>query len=129
VFLASRADVVPGSLLHNLKHNKVLHERVVICNVVVEDTPLVSAAKRIEVEKLGKGFYTVRLHHGFFETPDVPLRPGAGPGHCHLLHRPRDAGARPALRTGPLAQLALSPDGRSRTVARTILSVAAGKSC
>jgi KUP system potassium uptake protein len=72
VFLASRADVVPGSLLHNLKHNKVLHERVVICNVVVEDTPLVSAAKRIEVEKLGKGFYTVRLHHGFFETPDVP---------------------------------------------------------
>jgi len=64
--------VVPGALLHNLKHNKVLHERVVIVNVVVEDTPLVSAAQRLDVEKLGKGFYTVRIHHGFFETPDVP---------------------------------------------------------
>jgi KUP system potassium uptake protein len=72
VFLASRTDVAPGSLLHNLKHNKVLHERVVICNVAVEDTPLVPADKRIEVEKLGKGFYAVKVHHGFFETPDVP---------------------------------------------------------
>ena len=72
VFLSSRNDVVPGALLHNLKHNKVLHERVVIATVVVEDTPLVAAAKRIEVEKLGKGFYSVRVHHGFFETPDVP---------------------------------------------------------
>jgi KUP system potassium uptake protein len=72
VFLSSRTDIVPGALLHNLKHNKVLHERVVIANVVVEDTPLVSPAKRIEVEKLGKGFYAVKIHHGFFETPDVP---------------------------------------------------------
>ena len=72
VFLASRADIVPGSLLHNLKHNKVLHERVVICNVVVEDTPLVAADKRVEVEKLGKGFYAIKIHHGFFEAPDVP---------------------------------------------------------
>ena len=72
VFLSSRTDVVPGALLHNLKHNKVLHERVVLATVVVEDTPLVPAAKRIEVEKLGKGFYVVRVHHGFFETPDVP---------------------------------------------------------
>jgi KUP system potassium uptake protein len=58
--------------LHNLKHNKVLHERVVIVNVTVEDTPLVAPEHRLEVEKLGKGFYTVRVHHGFFETPDVP---------------------------------------------------------
>jgi KUP system potassium uptake protein len=72
VFLSSRTDIVPGALLHNLKHNKVLHERVVIANVVVEDTPLVPAAKRLDVEKLGKGFYAVRIHHGFFETPDVP---------------------------------------------------------
>src|SRR3984885_12455586 len=64
VFLASRTDVVPGALLHNLKHNKVLHERVVIVNVLVEDTPLVPPAQRLEVEKLGKGFYTVRIHHG-----------------------------------------------------------------
>jgi KUP system potassium uptake protein len=72
VFLSSRTDIVPGALLHNLKHNKVLHERVVILNVVVEDTPFVPPAQRIEVEKLGKGFYTVKVHHGFYETPDVP---------------------------------------------------------
>ncbi len=64
--------MVPGALLHNLKHNKVLHERVVIANVVVEDMPVVPASQRIEVEKLGKGFYSVRVHHGFFETPDIP---------------------------------------------------------
>ena len=72
VFLSSRTDVVPGALLHNLKHNKVLHERVVIVNVVIEDTPFVPATRRIEMEKLGKGFYTLRVHNGFFETPDVP---------------------------------------------------------
>ncbi len=73
VFMASRLDSVPGALLHNLKHNKVLHERVVIANVTVQDTPIVRPEKRIEVEKLGKGFYSVRIHHGFFELPDVPL--------------------------------------------------------
>jgi len=72
VFLSSRTDVVPGALLHNLKHNKVLHERVVIATVVVEDTPLVAPERRIEVQKLGKGFYAVKVHHGFYETPDVP---------------------------------------------------------
>jgi KUP system potassium uptake protein len=72
IFLSSRTDIVPGALLHNLKHNKVLHERVVIVNVAVEDTPLVAPDQRLAVEKLGKGFYTVRVHHGFFETPDVP---------------------------------------------------------
>jgi KUP system potassium uptake protein len=72
VFMSARSDIVPGALLHNLKHNKVLHERVVLCNVVVEDTPLMPADKRIEVEKLGKGFYSLKVHHGFFESPDVP---------------------------------------------------------
>jgi KUP system potassium uptake protein len=72
VFMSARSDIVPGALLHNLKHNKVLHERVVLCNVIVEDTPLMPADKRIEVEKLGKGFYSVKVHHGFFESPDVP---------------------------------------------------------
>ncbi len=72
VFLSSRTDIVPGALLHNLKHNKVLHERVVIVNVAVDDTPLVAPEQRLDVEKLGKGFYTVKVHHGFYETPDVP---------------------------------------------------------
>jgi KUP system potassium uptake protein len=72
VFLTARNDSVPGALLHNLKHNKVLHERVLLANVAVEETPFVAPAKRLEVNKLGKGFYSVRIHHGFFETPDVP---------------------------------------------------------
>ncbi len=73
VFLNARTDVVPASLLHNLKHNKVLHERVILAHVVVDDTPFVRADRRIEVTKLGKGFYSVKVHHGFFESPDVPL--------------------------------------------------------
>jgi KUP system potassium uptake protein len=73
VFLNARTDVVPASLLHNLKHNRVLHERVILAHVAVDDTPFVSPEKRIEVRKLGKGFFSVKVHHGFFETPDVPL--------------------------------------------------------
>ena len=72
VFLTARADAVPGALLHNLKHNKVLHERVLITQVIVDDTPFVAPEKHLQVEKMGKGFYTVYIHHGFFETPDVP---------------------------------------------------------
>ncbi|HET7334098.1 MAG TPA: potassium transporter Kup [Rhizomicrobium sp.] len=72
VFLTARNDVVPGALLHNLKHNKVLHERVLLVHVAVSDTPIVPTAKRIEVEKLGKGFFNVTIRHGFFEAPDVP---------------------------------------------------------
>jgi KUP system potassium uptake protein len=72
IFLATRTDVVPGALLHSLKHYKVLHERVILANVVVEDSPFVPAAKRIEIDKLGKGFYGMRLHYGFFESPDIP---------------------------------------------------------
>ncbi|MFL5237286.1 MAG: potassium transporter Kup [Rhizomicrobium sp.] len=72
VFLSPRGDSVPGALLHNLKHNKVLHERVIICHVAVRDTPFVAAAKRIEVKKHGKGFFTMTIHRGFFEAPDVP---------------------------------------------------------
>ena len=73
IFLSARSDAVPGALLHNLKHNKVLHERVILAHVVVDDVPIVPAAKRIQVQKLGKGFYHIDIHHGFFETPDVPL--------------------------------------------------------
>ena len=72
VFLSARPDGVPGALLHNLKHNKVLHERVVLLHVTVEDTPFMDPEKRIEVQKLGKGFYLVDVHRGFFEMPDVP---------------------------------------------------------
>jgi KUP system potassium uptake protein len=72
VFLSPRLDVVPNPLLHSIKHYKVLHERVVICTVTVADTPHVSNAKRVTVDKLGKGFFAVRVSYGFFETPDIP---------------------------------------------------------
>ena len=71
VFLSGRSDTVPGALLHNLKHNKVLHERVILANVIVADVPTVPPDKRLDVEKLGKGFFGVRIHYGFFETPDI----------------------------------------------------------
>ncbi|MEA2824103.1 MAG: system potassium uptake protein [Alphaproteobacteria bacterium] len=72
IFTTPRLDEVPGSLLHNLKHNKVLHERVIFLRVDVQDVPFVPPEKRLTVNKLGKGFYTVEMHFGFFQTPDVP---------------------------------------------------------
>jgi len=72
VFLSPRLDVVPGALLHSLKHYHVLHERVVICQVAVADTPTVPVSKRVSLDKLGKGFFSMRLNYGFFETPDIP---------------------------------------------------------
>ena len=72
VFLAPRLDVAPSALLHSMKHYKVLHERIVLASVVVEDTPFVPESRRIDVEKPGKGFYEVRIHYGFFEDLDVP---------------------------------------------------------
>ena len=72
VFLSTSADSVPSALLHNLKHNQVLHERVLILNVKVEDVPHVPAAKRLEVHGAGNGFYRVILHYGFMDEVDVP---------------------------------------------------------
>jgi KUP system potassium uptake protein len=72
VFMTSNPSVIPTAFLHNLKHNHVVHERVVIMRVDVGDIPRVSDAQRIQVEKLGKGFFTVTVHYGFMERPDVP---------------------------------------------------------
>jgi KUP system potassium uptake protein len=72
IFLAPRTDVTPGPLLHSLKHYKVLHERVVIASIAVENVPFVPPERRVEVTKLGKGFFEVKIHYGFFEMPNVP---------------------------------------------------------
>ncbi len=72
VFMTSNPAVIPTAFLHNLKHNHVVHERVVLLKVNVEDIPRVADAQRIEVEKLGKGFHQVIVHYGFMERPDVP---------------------------------------------------------
>jgi KUP system potassium uptake protein len=81
VFLSTSADTIPAALLHNLKHNQVLHERVLILNVKVEDIPQVSAEKRVQVHEAGHGFYRVILHYGFMEDVDVP-RDLAGINTC-----------------------------------------------
>ena len=72
VFMSARSDVMPNALLHSLKHYKVMHERIVLASVSVADTPVIPLSRRVTVEKLGKGFFSVRFVYGFFETPDIP---------------------------------------------------------
>jgi KUP system potassium uptake protein len=72
VFMTSSASGVPHALLHNLKHNKVLHERVILLTVRIEDVPYVSQEKRLETNDYGSGFYRVILRYGFMEEIDVP---------------------------------------------------------
>nr|WP_245858448.1 potassium transporter Kup [Sphingomonas guangdongensis] len=72
VFMTSTADGVPHALLHNLKHNKVLHERVVLLTVKIVDVPFVPDHKRVEQSDLGQGFHRIVLRFGFMQEPDVP---------------------------------------------------------
>ena len=72
VFLTADATHTPAAFLHNLKHNKVLHERVIILQVETMDVPRVAEASRVHCERLGKGFHTVIARYGFTEQPDVP---------------------------------------------------------
>ncbi|HJR74502.1 MAG TPA: potassium transporter Kup [Luteimonas sp.] len=73
VFLTADPGVVPHALLHNLKHNKVLHERNVFLTVETLTVPIAPAAKRLKIEPIGDDFYRVLIRYGFIETPDVPL--------------------------------------------------------
>jgi KUP system potassium uptake protein len=72
IFMASAASGVPSALLHNIKHNKVLHDRVVVLTVAIEDVPYVDPDERYTVKDLGQGFYKVVLRFGFLEETDVP---------------------------------------------------------
>ncbi len=72
VFLTSDTTGAPPVLLHHLKHNKVLHERVMLMSVVTEEIPQVDQEERVECRELGEGFYQVVAHYGFMETPDIP---------------------------------------------------------
>jgi KUP system potassium uptake protein len=72
VYLAADGSLVPQALLHNLKHNQVLHERNVVVTVKFEPRPWVPMAERTEVQSLGRGFWRVTLRFGFMNTPDVP---------------------------------------------------------
>ena len=72
VFLSSTADTIPSALLHNLKHNQVLHDRVLILTVKVEPVPSVDPANRCEGIDEGEGFYRVILHYGYMEKVNIP---------------------------------------------------------
>ena len=72
IFMASNVEGVPSGLLHNIKHNKVLHERVVILTVDIADVPYVAESERCTVKNLGDGFYRVVLRYGFMQETDIP---------------------------------------------------------
>ena len=76
VFMTSSSSGVPHALLHNLKHNKVLHERVILLTVRIEDVPYVMLEKRLEVRDYGSGFFRVVLRYGFMEEINVPAALG-----------------------------------------------------
>ena len=73
VFMTSRNDRVPNAMLHNLMHNKVLHERVLIVSVEVFDVPYVPEIDRVEITRLKGEFYKVTVQYGFKDEPDIPL--------------------------------------------------------
>ncbi|WP_425228880.1 potassium transporter Kup [Sphingomonas sp.] len=84
VFLSASREGVPHALLHNVKHNKVLHERVIIATVAIAKVPSVPAAERIELEPIAEGFTRAVIHYGFMDEIDVPaalatLPAGAAP--------------------------------------------------
>lgn len=90
VFMSSSISGVPHALLHNLKHNKVLHERVVFLTIRTEDIPIVSANERIEVTHLGTGFWQMQARYGFLETPDIPHVLEEGGEDCGLTFESMD---------------------------------------
>ncbi len=78
VFLTGNPEAAPGALLHNLKHNKVLHERNLVVSIRTADRPVIDADKRAKTERLDDNFETVVLTYGFMESPDVPADLGVG---------------------------------------------------
>jgi KUP system potassium uptake protein len=72
VFMTGDVNGVPTALLHNLKHNKVLHERVVLMNVQTEDIPHVPEERRLEFRHLDHNFHIIKVHYGFMDEPNIP---------------------------------------------------------
>ncbi len=72
IFMTGNIDGTPPALVHNLKHNKVLHETVVLLMVIIEEVPHFPALERVQSERLEENFYRVTIHFGFMEEPNVP---------------------------------------------------------
>ena len=89
VFLSASAKGIPPALLHNVKHNKVLHERVVILTVHIQGVPQVGEEDRLELHALREGFYRIILHYGFMEEIDIPAALARAEG-CGPPFRPME---------------------------------------
>jgi KUP system potassium uptake protein len=72
IYLTSRTDMVPVPLLHNLKHNKVLHQRIILLHVTTANVPRVHRAERVQTQHLGDDFHAVTANYGFMEHPNIP---------------------------------------------------------
>jgi KUP system potassium uptake protein len=72
VFMFRNPDGTPTALLHNLKHNRVLHERVILLTVVSEELPFVEPEDRFRITDLGEGLFQMEVHYGFSEDSDIP---------------------------------------------------------
>ena len=88
VFMTTSMTGVPHALLHNLKHNKVLHERIMLLTVRIEDVPFVTDNNRLDTKDYGAGFFRIILRYGFMEEINVPMAlaniKGAGP-QCKMM--------------------------------------------
>ena len=109
VFMTSNQDAAPPVLLHHLKHNKILHERVLLVSITTEEIPAVPEMERVTSRDLGSGFYQVIARYGFMETPDVPKLleslPQRPPPNVPLALKPMETtfylGRETLLPTGP----------------------------
>ena len=72
IFLTGTPNIVPHAMLHNIKHNKVLHERNIMVTVVTRDVPFVSDQERINVEKMDDRFFRISVYYGFKDQPNIP---------------------------------------------------------
>lgn len=72
VFLTPMSAGAPSAMLHNVKHNHVLHERNILLTVIVEDKPYVTSGNRLLIDELGKNYFRMRVFYGYMETPDLP---------------------------------------------------------
>ncbi|HZH04483.1 MAG TPA: KUP/HAK/KT family potassium transporter, partial [Myxococcaceae bacterium] len=106
VFMSSSLEGAPPVLMHHLKHNKVLHEHVILLSITSEPVPQIPVLQQVQVQELEHGFYKVNAHFGFMQTPKVP----------DILRQCRKHGLRvdPATSTFYLGRETLLTGGRSR---------------
>ena len=81
VFLTARADGVPKAMLHNLRHNCILHKWVILTTIVTEEMPYVPDDERVALSTIGPGFYRLLVRYGFMEAPDIPAALAAAKKH------------------------------------------------